>query len=62
METSEKFSTKINKRILAKLRQYAKRNNRNSFLKQTYFSGGLRLDRVSTLGLTDLRYYEFSLR
>ena len=28
METSEKFSTKVNKQVLSKLRAYAKRNNR----------------------------------
>ncbi len=29
METSEKFSTKLNKQVLSKLRAYAKRSNKN---------------------------------
>lgn len=29
METSEKFSTKINKQVLSKLRSYSKRSNKN---------------------------------
>ena len=29
METTEKFSTKVNKQVLARLRSFAKRSNKN---------------------------------